>query len=112
MEQLQLARQELRQEEEQLQPEPAPSQGGVDSIPAALMRETDRNQIGTEQKETSIGFDGREHLHDSDGSKTFGTGFSRFLDPRGEDRPAESCLERGKPKGDGLSKRSTPLTPN
>ena len=54
----------------------APGQGGVDSRLAALMRETDRNQVGTEQNEfseTPIGCDGRGHLHDSDGSKAFET---------------------------------------
>ena len=43
------------------------------------MRETDRNRIGTEQNEfleTPIGFDGRENLHDSDGSKTLKTIFA------------------------------------
>ena len=66
-------------------------QGGVDSRPAALVRETDRNgngavrgvcsgcagrrdgRVGTEQSEfpeTPTGSDGRGHLHDSDGSKT------------------------------------------
>ena len=44
--------------------------------PDALMRETDRHRLGTEQNEfaeTPIGFDGRGHLHDSDGSKTLKT---------------------------------------
>ena len=43
-----------------------PGQGGVDSRPAASMRERDRKQIGTEQmefQETPIAFDQRGHFH-------------------------------------------------
>ena len=61
-----------------------PGQGGVDSRPAASMRETDRNQVGTEQNEfleTPTGFDGRGHLQDSDGPKTLDTIFCGFGDP-------------------------------
>ena len=49
---------------------------GVDSRPAASMREKDRHQASTEQNEfpeTPIGFDGRGHLQDSDGSKALNT---------------------------------------
>ena len=74
-----------------------PGQGGVDSRPAALVRETDRNgngtvrglcsgrasrrdcRVGTEQSEfpeTPTGSDGKGHLHDSDGSKTLKTIFA------------------------------------
>ena len=35
------------------------------------------------------------------------TQFSQFWDPRGEGRPAESCLERGNQVGDGVSKVET-----
>ena len=72
----------------------APGEGGVDSRLAAIVRETDRNgngavrgvcsgragrrdgRVGTEQSEfpeTQTGFDGKGHLHDSDGSKSLKT---------------------------------------
>ena len=74
----------------------APGQGGVDSGPAAMVRETERNgngavrcvcvvpvgrdgPVGTEQSEfpeTLTGSDGRGHLLDSDGSKTLTTIFA------------------------------------
>ena len=75
MRHLRLALPELRQEKEEPQSKrkklalernvpigQPPSQGGVDSRPAASMRETDRKQIGTEQvefQETPIAFDQR-----------------------------------------------------
>ena len=71
--QLRLALQRLRQEKEEPQEtgygterpnRSVPGQRGVDSRLAALMRETDRNRIGTEQSEfqgTPIAFDERGH---------------------------------------------------
>ena len=38
--------------------------------------------------------------------------FWQFSDPRGQERPAESCLERGNLEGNGLGKRSKPATPS
>ena len=57
----------------------AQGQGGVRWRLDAWLRETDRHWIGTEQNEfaeTPTGFDGRGHLHDSDGSKTLKTLFA------------------------------------
>ena len=66
--------------------QPAPGQGGVDSRSATLIRGTDQNRIGTEQNEfpeTPTGFEGRGHLHDSDGSKTLKTIFAVLGPSRG-----------------------------
>ena len=110
MKQLRLALQGLHQEEEEGTERPnrsAPGQGGVDSRPAALMRETDRNR-STEQsefQETPIVLDERGHLHETDGSKTLKTILTVWGSSEG------SCLERGNPEEDGLSKRSARLTP-
>ena len=65
-----------------------PSQRGVDSRLGALMRETDRNRIGTEQsefQETPIAVDERGHLHDSDGSKNVEDNSHRFGILEGKD---------------------------
>ena len=81
---------------------PAPGQGGLDSILAALLRETNRNRIGTEQHEfleTPIGFDGRGHLHDSDGSKTVKTILAVLESSRG--RTTRRILSRTWEPGGG-----------
>ena len=95
---------------------PAPGQGGVDSRTAALMRETDRNRIGTEQNEfpeTPVAFDGRGHSSGLRCAEDVGDKFLRFLGSwRRRTTLPNPVSNVGTPKGDGLSKRSTPLTLN
>ena len=85
-------------------PTASPRSRGVDSRPAALVRDTDRNgnrtvrgvcsgragrrdgRVGTEQSkfpETSTGSDRRRCLHDSDGSKTLNSIFAVLGSSRG-----------------------------
>ena len=121
VEQLWLAEQELRQEEEELQPErkePAVERNIPIDQPQekeALIRDLlHRCERQTETRSAQSRKSSRRRLLASTEEDIFMTPMGqclRFWNPRGEERPAESCLERGNPKGGGL-KRSTPLTLN
>ena len=123
-EQLRLGQQELRQEEEERQPErkePAVERNipiGQPQVKEALIRdllhrferqtETRPARSRMSSRRRRLAFD-RNIFRTPMGRRRW-RHFLRFWDPRGEERRAESCLERGNPKGDGLSRRSTPWT--